>query len=78
MNFLSATFNGSPKTDPLQHTFRKSSALSIESTESKALIKSLSNNFKSSSIIQESLDKSHVDPDAGTLLDESQLLSLND
>jgi len=75
---LSATFNGSPKTDPLQHTFRKSSALSIESTESKALIKSLSNNFKSSSIIQESLDKSQADPDAGTLLDESQLLSLND
>jgi hypothetical protein len=75
---LSSTFNGSPKTDPLQHTFRKSSALSIESTESKALIKSLSNNFKSSSIIQESLDKKSVDPDAGTLLDESQLLSLND
>lgn len=75
---LSATFNGSPKTDPLQHTYRKSSPLSIESIESKELIKTLSNKFKNASIIQESLDKNTPDSDAGTMLDESQLLSLND
>jgi hypothetical protein len=75
---LSSTFNGSPKTDPLQHTYRKSSPLSIESIESKELIKTLSNKFKNTSIIQESLDKNTTDSDAGTMLDESQLLSLND
>jgi hypothetical protein len=75
---LGSTFNGSPKTDPLQHTYRGGSPLSMESIESKQLIKSLSAKFKNTNIIQESLSSVPANLDTGTMLDESQLLSLDD
>lgn len=71
---LGATFNGNPKTNPLQHTYRGGSPLSTESLDSKELIKTLSNKFKSSKILQESLNDITTVSDAGTMLDESQLL----
>jgi len=62
---------------PLQQNFKGGSPLSIENVNNintKAFIQSLKTNVKTSSILQETLNKTKVDKDSGTMLDESQLI----
>ena len=69
---LSSTFTQDK--NPIQHTYRKTNPLSMEV---KTFIDGLNNNssLKSKNILKESLDKNtKSNDDAGTLLDESQLL----
>jgi hypothetical protein len=69
---MSKTF--STDKSPLQHNFKNGSPLSTESIESKAIIDTLKSKFKSPKILKQSLNESINDTDAGTMLDERQLL----
>lgn len=59
---------------PLQHNFKNGSPLSIEHVESKAIIDSMKSKFKSPKVLKQSLNEEIKDIDAGTMLDERQLL----
>jgi hypothetical protein len=59
---------------PLQHNYRGNSPLSIESKDMAALIGSLKSAFKTSTVLQESLNNNDNLSDSGTMLDENQLM----
>jgi hypothetical protein len=59
---------------PLQHNFKNGSPLSIESIESKAILDSMKSKFKTAKVLKQSLNEEIKDIDAGTMLDERQLL----
>lgn len=75
---LGSTF--STDKSPLQHKFRKGSALSTENLDNRSFVKmlersALNANNKTSSIIHESINETQTtDSDSGTMLDENQLL----
>jgi hypothetical protein len=59
---------------PLQHNFKNGSPLSVEHINSKAIIDSMKSKFKSAKVLKQSLNEDVKDIDAGTMLDERQLL----
>jgi hypothetical protein len=74
---LSSTF--STEKNPLTSRPRGGSPLSVENKETKHLIKTLNGKFKTPTILQESLsDDIKKDPDSGTMLDESQILTMGE
>jgi hypothetical protein len=71
---LSATF--STEKNPLTTKSRGGSPLSMESKETARLINTLNSKFKTPDVLHESLkETTPVDPDSGTMLDESQLMN---
>ena len=69
---LSMTFNTDKS--PLQHNFKGGSPLSTENIISKNLLDSLKTKFKSAKVLKQTLNEDVQDQDAGTMLDERQLL----
>jgi hypothetical protein len=69
---LSTTFNTDKS--PLQHNFKGGSPLSTENIISKNLLDSLKTKFKSAKVLKQTLNEDVQDQDAGTMLDERQLL----
>ena len=59
---------------PLQHNYRNSSPLSIESKDVEALLGSLKSAFKTPDMLHESLNNKDNKSDSGTILDETQLI----
>jgi len=59
---------------PLQHNYRNSSPLSIESKNVEALLGSLKSAFKTPDMLHESLNNKDNKSDSGTILDETQLI----
>jgi len=59
---------------PLQHNYRNSSPLSIESKNVEALLGSLKLAFKTPDMLHESLNNKDNKSDSGTILDETQLI----
>jgi hypothetical protein len=69
---LTKTFSADKS--PLQHNFKGGSPLSTENISSKNLIDSLKSKFKSPKVLKQTLIEDVQDNDAGTMLDERQLL----
>jgi hypothetical protein len=69
---LSTTFNTDKS--PLQYNYKGGSPLSTENIVAKNLLDSLKTKFKSAKVLKQTLNEDIQDQDAGTMLDERQLL----
>jgi hypothetical protein len=61
---------------PLQHKFRGGSPLSTENVNAQEVLRTLKAKMKTKQMLKESLTTEHVDIDAGTMLDENNLLDV--
>jgi hypothetical protein len=61
---------------PLQHNYKGGSPLSTENVNNKLLIQTMASKMKTKSVIKQSLINEEKTSDAGTMLDENNLLDI--